>query len=374
MNDIPQTTASTSQVTAPADADAIKAYQYLVFSKLDGAVTAAMIHLGDALGLYTHLATSGPVTVAELAAATGLHERWVREWAHNQVAAKLLEGETDADDGSLQRVSMTLAAATVLADGTSPACAMGSIGQLPHYMASLEALRESFVTGIGQPFDAHGAGGALSIERSFEPWNRRFLVPVVIPALEGVGDRLRAGARVADVGCGAGSALRILADAFPESSYTGYDISQHALALARERSADLPNVRFVDPRVEPLPGDRSLDVVFTFDCLHDMTHPGEMAAAIHRALRPDGTWLLVDVKALDSFALNVAHNPMTSLMYGISVLSCMSSAMSEPGGAGLGTLGLPESRARELAAAAGFTRFRRLDVEHGANYFYEIRP
>ena len=105
-----------------------------------------------------------------------------------------------------------------------------------------------------------------------------------------------------------------------------------------------------------------------------MTHPQEMMAAIRASLADDGTWLLVDIKARDSFAENVEKNPMTALMYGMSVLSCLSSALSEPGGAGLGTLGLPESKAREMAAAAGFTRFRRLDIDHPINAFYEVRP
>ena len=112
----------------------------------------------------------------------------------------------------------------------------------------------------------------------------------------------------------------------------------------------------------------------TFDCIHDMTHPQEMMAAIRAALRDDGTWLLVDIKARDSYAENVAKNPMTALMYGVSVLSCLSSALSEPGGAGLGTLGLPESKAKAMAQAAGFTRFRRLDIDHAINAFYEVRP
>ncbi len=136
----------------------------------------------------------------------------------------------------------------------------------------------------------------------------------------------------------------------------------------------MTNVHFHDPRVEPLPGDHSVDLVTTFDCIHDMTHPQDVMAAIRQAVADDGTWLLVDIKALDTYAENVRKNPMAALMYGISVLSCMSSALSEPGGAGLGTLGLPESRARAMAEAAGFGRFERLRVDHAVNAFYEVRP
>ena len=123
-----------------------------------------------------------------------------------------------------------------------------------------------------------------------------------------------------------------------------------------------------------MPEDGSIDLVTAFDCVHDMTHPQEVMEAIRRSLKPDGVWLLVDIKALDTFEETMRRNPMASLMYGISVMSCMSSAMSVAGGAGLGTLGLPESLARRMSHEAGFSRFRRLDIEHSLNAFYEIRP
>jgi 2-polyprenyl-3-methyl-5-hydroxy-6-metoxy-1,4-benzoquinol methylase len=243
-------------------------------------------------------------------------------------------------------------------------------------MESLRAMPQSFRTGIGHNYDSHGPEGAIGIERSFEPWNRSYLLPTVLPALDGVVDRLESGITVADVGCGAGGALLLMAERFPRSTFHGYDISAYALARAEEKKAEagVDNVTFHDARDEPLPSDHSIGFVTTFDCIHDMTHPPEMIEALRRAIAPDGSWLLVDIKAHETFALNAAKNPMASLMYGISVLSCMSSALSEPGGAGLGTLGLPASKAEEMALAAGFTRFRRLDVDHAVNAFYEIRP
>ena len=123
-----------------------------------------------------------------------------------------------------------------------------------------------------------------------------------------------------------------------------------------------------------MPTDGSADFVVTFDCLHDMTDPAGIVRAIRAAMADDGTWLLVDIKARETFAENVERNPMASLMYGISVLSCMSSALSEPGGAGLGTLGLSAAKAEQLARDAGFTRFRQLDLDHPINALYEIRP
>jgi SAM-dependent methyltransferase len=359
---------------ATVDPDQLKLYSFNVFTQLSGAVTAGMIHLGDRLGLYRALADADrPVTTTELAERTGLDERWVREWICNQAAAKLIAVDTGAVP---ERFWLTPEAIAVTASPDSEAFGMGMFHRFPQTMAALEVMPESFRSGVGHDYDSHGPQGAIGIERSFEPWNRHHLVPTVLPALDGVVERLDAGATVADVGCGAGGAVLLMAQRFPASRFVGYDISRHALERAevRRREAGAANVRFVDPRDEPLPSDHSVDLVTTFDCIHDMAHPQRMIEAIRGALADDGTWLLVDIKGRDSFADNVAKNPMAALMYGISVLSCMSSALSEPGGAGLGTLGLPESKAREMAVAAGFARFRTLSVDHAVNSFYEIRP
>lgn len=358
-------------VDAALDPAEVGRFSYLVFSKLEGAVTSAMIHLGDRLGLYRALAAaSGSLSTAELAAATALDERWVREWAYNQGAA----GVVQVDDE--ERLSIDAVAAAVLATPVHPAFGMGSFHHLPQTMATLDRLPEAFRSGVGLAYDEHGPACAEGIARGFEPWMLANVVPAVLPALDGVVDRLEAGAHVIDVGCGAGGVALHLASAFPASTVTGYDISQHALDLARERqvTAAVANATFLDPRESPLPADGSADLVLTFDCIHDMTDPAGVIAAIRRALTDDGTWLLVDIKARETYAENVAENPMAPLMYGISVLSCMSSALSEPGGAGLGTLGLSALKAEELARAAGFTRFRRLDIDHPINAFYEIRP
>jgi len=359
---------------ATLDADRLKQLQFLVFSKLEGAVTSGMMHLGDRLGLYRALATAaGPLSTAELAAATELDERWVREWAYNQAAARLVDVDT-SEPGS-ERFALSPEAIAVLADGDHEAFGMGMFHRLPQTMDALRVLPESFRTGLGHDYDSHGPEGAAGIERSFEPWNKAHLLSDVLPALDGVVDRLRAGVRVADVGCGAGGAVLMMAEAFPASQFLGYDISQHALARAAERRAEtgLTNASFHDPRVDAMPADHSVDLVTTFDCLHDMTDPQGMAEAIRSAIAEDGTWLLVDIKGRDTFAQNVEKNPMASLMYGISVYSCMSSALSRPGGAGLGTLGLPASKAEAIAVAAGFSHFRKLPVDHAVNAFYEIK-
>lgn len=357
------------------DKDALSLYQFKVFSTLQGAVTAGMVHLGDRLGLYRALGASDEaLTAAQLADATGLHERWVREWAYNQGAAGLVGIETDP--GGAERISLPPEGVAVLADGDHEAFGAGSFHSLPDTMRALDALPDSFRTGVGFDYDAQGEEAAVGMERSFDPWHRAHLVDDVLPLLDGVVDRLSAGGAAADVGCGAGGAVLLFAQAFPSSTFTGYDISQFAIGRAEERRADLgvANARFADPRHDPLPTDGTLTFVSTIECMHDMTDPQGVAVSLRAALDDDGTWLLVDMKALDGYEANVAKNPMAAMMYGMSVLGCLSSALSEPGGAGLGTLGLHEERAREIAATAGFTRFRRLPVDHSFMAFYEIRP
>ena len=353
------------------DPDKLKLYSLLLFSKLEGAVTAGMVHIGDQLGLYRAMRSAGvAMTTVELAEQTGLHERWVREWAYNQAAAKLIE----VDDQ--QRFSLSAEGQIVLATPDHPAFGMGTFHRLPEMMESLHGVLESFSTGLGRDYDSHGLDGAVGIERSFEPWNNAFLVPSVLPALDGVVDRLRSGASVIDVGCGAGSAVLLMATAYPNSRFVGYDISRHALERATAKLVDsgLTNVEFCDPRQSPMASDHTVELVTTFDCVHDMTHPQEMMESIRAALADDGTWLLVDIKALDTFEQNARKNPMAALMYGISVLSCMSSALSEPDGAGLGTLGLSPNVAKAMTERAGFTRLRKLDIDHSVNAFYEVRP
>src|SRR5262249_26535216 len=151
-------------------------------------------------------------------------------------------------------------AVAVLADPASPAFGMGTFGRFPAFMDLLKGLPDSFRTGVGHDYDAQGPDGAGRVERSFEPWYRNFLVPLALPALDGVVDRLEQGATAADVGCGAGVAVSLMAKAFPASTFHGYDISQHALILAEERRAaeGLANARFHDVRKQPLPDDHSV--------------------------------------------------------------------------------------------------------------------
>jgi SAM-dependent methyltransferase len=200
-------------------------------------------------------------------------------------------------------------------------------------------------------------------------------MPTILPALDGVAERLAAGALVADVGCGAGVALIALAGAFPNSAFHGYELSRLAVERARALVADagLANVEIFHRRAEELPDGSGYSLVLTFDCLHDMTKPEDAAAAIRRAIADDGTWLIKEVRCDDTWAGN-RRNPMLAMFLGFSIAACMSSALSEPGGAGLGTIGLPPRTAKELTRRAGFKRFQVHDFEDPSNLYYEVRP
>src|SRR5262245_35762372 len=264
----------------------------------------------------------------------------------------------------------------VLADENSPLFLAGGFCAVPQQIAVLERLPESFKTGLGLPYDAFRPEGARGIERFLAPWFRTQLVPVALPKLEGVVAKLQAGAKVANVGCGGGVALIEMAKAYRWSAFHGYDISKHALALAEANKiqAGVGNVAFHDVIVEALSSDASFDFITTFDCIHDMAHPDVVIRAIRQAIKPDGTWIIADIHGQPTFVKNLTDNPLAALMYGFSVLSCMSSALSEPGGAGLGTLGFPEPVARRMVAEAGFTRFTSHDFANPIDAYYEVRP
>jgi 2-polyprenyl-3-methyl-5-hydroxy-6-metoxy-1,4-benzoquinol methylase len=350
--------------------DRLASFALRVWGYKQGEVVSLMIHLGDRLCLYRAMAGRGPTTAADLAAATGLQERWLLEWLRSQAAACLI----DTEDGETFELSPE--AATVLADNDgSLFFAAGAFqgGIAPPEV--VDRLAGAFRSGIGLSYDDLGPSAAHAVERMTEPWTRLALVPLILPAMEGVVDRLTSGARVADVGCGSGVALFTLADAFPASRFEGFDPSRHAIGRARARLAGsgLRNVNFQVAGAEDLPQDNHYDFIMTLDCIHDMPRPAEAIAAIRRAIRPDGTWLIKDIRSGPAWPDNIS-NPMLAMMYGISVSSCLSSALSQPGGAGLGTLGFHPELAGTMCREAGFSRFTVHDFDDPANLYYEVRP
>ena len=354
---------------AAVDPDALKRYSFSVWNYKMGEMVSLMIHLGDRLGLYKALQGAGPVTAAELAEKTGLKERWLLEWLRGQAAARLL----NYSEGD--RFELPAEGVEVLAneEGSLSFAAGAFSAQTPP--ETVDKLAEAFRTGIGLSYQDLGPNAAHRTERMLGPWTRRELVPNIIPALEGVVAKLEAGAVAADVGCGGGVALIAMAEAFPNSEFHGYDPSQHAIDRCHEKvtALGLDNVRLFVSGGESLPRSPTYDFLITFDCIHDMTRPADVISAIRAALKEDGTWLIKDIRSQPDFRENM-KNPLLAMFYGFSVSACMSSALSEPDGAGLGTLGFNPEVAERMTSEAGFSRFRMHDFDDPSNLYYEVRP
>ena len=347
----------------------LKRYSFSVWSYKQGEMVSLMIHIGDKLGLYRALAGEAPMTATQLANITGLKERWLFEWLRGQAAARLLNYH-DEDKFELSAVG-----AAVLADeNDSLSFAAGAFsGSTPP--ETIEKLIAAFRTGVGLSYEDLGANAAHRTERMLGPWVRQALVPQILPALDGVLAKLEKGAVVADVGCGGGLAIAAMAAAFPNSEFHGYDPSSHAINNCRAKieAQNLGNMKTFVAGGKDLPQSETYDFVITFDCMHDMTQPAEVAAAIRRSLKKDGTWLIKDIRSHPDFKKNM-RNPLLAMFYGFSVSACMSSALSEPNGAGLGTLGFNPEVAESMIREAGFSRFHQHDFNDPSNLYYEVRP
>ncbi|MEM7325410.1 MAG: class I SAM-dependent methyltransferase, partial [Actinomycetota bacterium] len=319
-------------------------------------------------GLYQAMSGRGPVTSQVLAEETNLDERLVREWLLGQAAANLVDRHEDG------RFELTAIGAAVLADEDgSLSFAAGAFrgGTDP---AHVDALAESFRTGLGVSYEQQGTAAAAGLARMTGPWSRLALTSVILPALDGVVEKLEAGAKVIDVGCGAGVTVATIAAAYPNTTCIGYDPSGVAIDLANERAAEqgLDNATFVAAPAESLPADGDADLILCFDCLHDMPRPDLATASIRSALADDGTLLVKDIRSTGDFTKD-RRNPLLAMFYGFSVASCLQSALSEPGGLGLGTLGLHPTRLEELVTDAGFGSVVQHNMDDAANLYYEVR-
>lgn len=350
------------------DADAVKLFGFTVWSYKMGEQVSLLVHLGDRLGLYRALAGAGPLDSHQLAERAGLDERFVREWLLGQAAARLVERH---DDG---RFELTPVQAAVLADEEGSLAFAAGAFRGGFEAGLVDRIADAFRTGRGLTYEEQGPAAAAGLARMTAPWSRLALVDTILPALDGVAAKLQAGADVADIGCGGGVTLTTIAEAFPATRCVGYDPSATALALARQRADErgLTNVELREAPAEDLPDEPAFDLVLSFDCLHDMPRPDRAAAAVRRAIRPDGTWLIKDIRSTGDFDQD-RRNPLLALFYGFSIASCLQSARSEPDGLGLGTLGLHPGRAEELVRQAGFTRFTTHDLDDAANLYYEVR-
>ncbi len=360
------------QPKVKADREKLQAFSQNVSESVVGGLNCALTFVGDQLGLYTALADIAPANSQTLALRTNLSERWVREWLYQQACIGQIGYNEDSDTFYLSPEAQL-----VLATPDHPAYLGGMLQSVTAMFDTVDHLPDCFRTGLGKSFDDKGEDCACGIERMSRKFQSTYLVPRLLPLLDDVVEKLERGARVGDVGCGAATSTIAMAKAFPSSEFVGYDISMHALSRARNnlKSAGVSNVRLCNPIDNPLPEDGTLDVITTFDVVHDSTHPDLLIGAIRKSLDSEGTWLCADINGRASFAENLKDNAMATMAYSFSVMVCMSAGLSVEGGAGLGTLGFHEQKAREMSREAGFTRFRTLDYEGDIfNSFYEIRP
>jgi 2-polyprenyl-3-methyl-5-hydroxy-6-metoxy-1,4-benzoquinol methylase len=334
---------------------------------LGSALTAGLVVVGDKLGLYKAMAHAGPLTSAELAKRTGTTERMVREWLNGQAASGYI-----TYDAATQRYELPDEQAEALANDDSAANVLGGFQMIVSTLRAEEKITEAFRTGSGVGWHEHDPGVFEGVERFFRPGYMANLVQAWIPALDGVQEKLEAGARVADIGCGHGASTIVMARAFPNSTFVGFDYHGPSIDAARKRAAEAgvsDNCTFEVASAKEYPG-HDYDLVAHFDCLHDMGDPQGASAHVLQSLAPDGTWLIVEPYANDDVADNL--NPVGRVYYSASTFICTPTSLAQEVGTALGAQA-GEARLREVITGAGFTRFRRA-TETPFNLVLEARP
>jgi SAM-dependent methyltransferase len=328
---------------------------------------ASLTLIGDKLGLYKALANTDPQTPTELAARTGTAERYVREWLNANAASGYVTYHPKTG-----RYSLSLEQSLVFAADASPVFMIGAFESALAASRIEPKLTEAFVSGQGVGWHEHDHQLFHGVERFFRTGYAANLVQSWIPALDGVEAKLRAGAYVADIGCGHGASTILMAQAYPNSSFIGFDYHQDSIVAARERAADAgvsDRVQFEVATAQGYPGI-GYDLVMAFDALHDMGDPVGAAAHVRATLKPDGTWLIVEPYAEDRVEANL--NPIGRAYYSGSTLMCTPNALNQEGGMALGAQA-GETRLRAVVAEGGFTRFRRA-TQTPFNLILEARP
>jgi SAM-dependent methyltransferase len=334
---------------------------------IGAACTGALVVLGDRLGLYKALAKAGPSTPAELAEATGSRERYVREWLSAQAAAGYVTYAPETG-----RFSLSPEQAAVFADEDSPAFMAGGFEIISALWRDEPKISAAFRSGQGVGWHEHDTCLFRGTERFFRPGYNAHLVAEWLPALDGVEARLASGAKVADVGCGHGASTLLMAKAYPNSTFYGFDYHEGSIARAREAAAEAglsDRVTFEVASAKTFPGD-DYDLICIFAALHDMGDPVGAAGHIRERLAPDGTWLLVEPFAHDDLADNL--NPVGRIFFAASTLVCTPASLSQEVGLGLGAQA-GERRLQAVAREAGFGHFRRA-AETPFNLVFEVRP
>ena len=349
--------------------DEAKLHQFVgqMLADLGGAASVALVRIGDELGLYKALHAKGPMTVAELAAATGVHQRYLREWLSHQAASNYV-----AYDPATQKFALPAEQAMVFAVEDSPVYLNGAFETMAALLGNLELVKPAFKTGQGVAWGAQSTCMFCAVARFFRPGYHNNLVGAWLPALDGVVDKLQRGAKVADVGCGHGWSTVFMANAFPNSQFVGYDFHAGSIEAARQHAQEhgvSANCRFEVGAAKDYAGG-DFDLVTFFDCLHDMGDPAGAAAHVRQSLKPDGSWMIVEPMAGDRLEDNL--NPVGRIYYAASTMVCVPTSLAQEVGAALGAQA-GEARLREVITAGGFRSVRRA-TETPFNMILEARP
>lgn len=349
------------------DENKLNQFMGQVVGDLGATMSSALIVLGDRLGLYKAMAASGPVTAAELARRTETAERYVGEWLNAQAASGYV-----AYDAPSGRYTLPPEQAFALADDDSPASVAGAFSVARAMWSALDEMEVNFRTGGGLEWGHQHPALFEGTERFFRAGYIGNLIGSWIPALDGVQAKLAAGAKVADVGCGCGASTILMAKAFPNSTFRGFDSHQGSIdtAIRRAKQAGVADrVSFSVAQGTDYPGT-GYDLVAHFDCLHDMEDPVGAARHARTTLAQDGTWLIVEPFSSDKTEEN--HNPVGRVYYSASTLLCVPHSLAHQGPALGAQAG--EARLRDVVVAkGGFSRFRRA-AQTPFNLILEARP
>jgi SAM-dependent methyltransferase len=322
-----------------------------ILGDLGGAYSIPLVRIGDRLGLYKAL-KPGPMTIEQLAASTKIGERYAREWLSQQAASGYLEY-----DAKTQQFTLPPEQAAVFADDDSPVYLQGAFDLAVSMSAQQDAVGDAFRTGKGVPWSDQTTCAFCAVARFFRPGYRNHLVQDWLPALNGVVAKLERGAKVADVGCGHGVSTAIMAAAFPNSTFVGYDFHPDSIRDAKAHAAQhgVKNVSFEAATSTDYPG-KDYDLVTFFDCLHDMGDPIGAARHVRETLKSDGSWLIIEPMAGDTLADNL--NPIGRIYYAASTLVCVPTSLAQPVGAALGAQA-GFKKLSEVIAAGGFGNVRK---------------
>lgn len=342
----------TQFAASPAPGE-VEAFIGQVVTDLSAAFSGVLVNVGRRLGLYQAMAELGPTTSVALAAATGIRERYVREWLANQAA-----GGYVAYDPATQSYTLPPAQAMVLALDQSPVFMAPAFEVAASFWLDEDQIVEAFRSGEGLAWHAHNHRLFCGTESFFRTGYRAHLVSAWLPALDGVVERLTRGARVADIGCGHGASTILMAQAFPNSSFIGLDYHEASIATARRRAAAqgvTGNTAFAVEAAGEFDG-HDFDLICFMDCLHDLGDPVGALVRCRKALKPDGKVLLVEPYAADRLEENL--NPIGRMYYAASAMACTPNSLSQAVGLGLGAQA-GEARLRAVAREAGFSSLRR---------------